>query len=365
MTATAPRIGVGFVGLGATRGWAAQAHVPALAMLSDYAIRGLVASSPQSAAEAARKHEVPFATDSLDELLARDDIDLVVVTVRVPEHRRAVEAALRAGKAVFCEWPLARNLEEATALAELAQRSSLPCFVNLQGRTSPALRFIADLLREGQVGEVLSTSLIADGGSPWGRESVDQADAMYQENGNGATMLTIPFGHMLDALQSLFGELEACRSTMAVRKPFTRLRETGESIAVTAPDQVCVSGRFRGGAVASLHYRAGVRCGTRFHWEINGTDGDLIVRAPSGHFQFGRLEIRASMSGAKDLAELPIPQAYWPLAGHRASLAYNVALAYAAIASDLRNATGSAPTAADAVSLHRTLRAIESSSLQP
>ena len=359
--ATPSRIGVGFVGLSASRGWAGQAHVPALAMLDDYTIRGLVASNPHSAAEAARKYDVPFATDRLDDLLARDDIELVVVTVRVPEHRRVVEAALRAGKAVFCEWPLAADLEEAQALAGLAVETSRPCFVNLQARASPALRFIADLLQQGHVGEVLSTSVIADAGPTWGRDSIDPTAVMYQSNRHGATMLTIPFGHMLDALQTLFGELAACRSTLAVRKPVTRVRETGEAIAVTAPDQVCVSGRFRGGAVACVHYRAGVRCGTRFHWEINGTDGDLVVRAPSGHFQFGRVEILASRSGADDLAELPIPQAYWPLAGNRAGLAYNVALAYAAIAGDLRTGASSAPTFADAVALHRKLQAIANS----
>ena len=48
------KLGVGIVGLSAARGWAALAHMPALAMLpDDYEIRGLVGSSPESAAAAA------------------------------------------------------------------------------------------------------------------------------------------------------------------------------------------------------------------------------------------------------------------------------------------------------------------------
>ena len=49
MNPTAGRIGIGFVGLGATRGWARQAHVSALGMLDDFAIHGLMASTPASA----------------------------------------------------------------------------------------------------------------------------------------------------------------------------------------------------------------------------------------------------------------------------------------------------------------------------
>jgi len=85
------RIGVGIVGLSADRGWAAKAHVPALAMLSGYELRGLVASSPESGRAAASKHGVQTFSRRLDDLLARRDIDLVVVSIKVPEHRRVVE----------------------------------------------------------------------------------------------------------------------------------------------------------------------------------------------------------------------------------------------------------------------------------
>lgn len=259
-----PRIGVGIVGLSADRGWAAKAHVPALAMLADYELRGLVASSSESSQAAALKHRVPFASNQLDDLLTRHDIDLVVVSVRVPEHRRVVEASLRAGKAVLCEWPLARNLAEAEALAAVAQDAGRPCFVNLQARSSPAVRLIGDLLGQGYVGQVLSTSVIAAAGSPWGAERIEPSEVMYQARENGATMLSIPIAHMHDTLSVLFGELEGPRATLAVRCPQVRLRDSGEMIQVTAHDQVCISGRLGSGTIAALHYRATVQQGTRF-----------------------------------------------------------------------------------------------------
>ena len=351
-------IGVGFVGLGSTRGWARQAHLPALAMLDGFAVRGAVASTPASAKAVAHAHGIPFATDRLEALLERDEIDLVVVTLRVPEHRHVVAAALQAGKAVLCEWPLARHVDEAIELQTLATQARRQCFVGLQARSSPALRFVADLITQGRLGQVLSTSLIADGGAPWGRPSIEQRQLMYQDESNGATMLTIPFGHLLDALQQLFGPLHDRRSLLAVRQPQTLLRDTGEPIEVSAPDQVCVSGLCDRGVVANLHYRTGFRSGTRLHWEINGTEGTLMMRSDCGHFQFGRIELEASF-GIEPPASLPIPASYWPLTSDRESLAYNVALAYAAIRRDLQDGTCTAPNVTDAIALHRTLASIQ------
>lgn len=350
-------IGIGFVGLGATRGWARQAHLPALGLLRDFEVRGLVGSNLASAQAAAQAYNVPFASERLEAMLERDDIELVVVTVQVPAHRQAVEAALRAGKAVLCEWPLARNLDEALALQATAAHAPRPCFVGLQGRAAPALRFVADLISSGRIGEVLSTSVLADGGPPWGQDVIDRDSAMYQDDANGASVLTIPFGHLVDALQNLLGQLGAVRALLAVRRPVTHLRDSGETLAVTAPDQVCVSGYCGGHVVANLHYRSGQRAGTTLHWEINGTRGSLILQASSGHLQFGRLRLRAAL-GTDELVDLDVPDKYWPLPGHRQSMAYNVALNYAAIAQDLREGTMQAPRIDDAVTLHRQLEMI-------
>jgi predicted dehydrogenase len=76
------KIGLGIVGLSATGGWTSLAHVPALANLADYEIRGLVASTPTSAKAAADKYGVRFWTDSSAKLASRPEIDLVVVADR-------------------------------------------------------------------------------------------------------------------------------------------------------------------------------------------------------------------------------------------------------------------------------------------
>src|SRR5205085_4238789 len=87
-------------------------------------------------------------------------IDVVTVTVKVPHHRELVSAALAAGKAVYCEWPLGRDLDDARAMAALAAQQGVRTVVGLQARQAPAIEFVEDLVRDGYVGEVLSTTMV-------------------------------------------------------------------------------------------------------------------------------------------------------------------------------------------------------------
>src|SRR5438874_1445586 len=114
------KLGVGIIGVSPVRGWAAIAHIPALRALPRYEIRALSAHSAQSARAAGEAFGVGAVFSDHEQLVAHPDVDLVAVTVKVPHHRELVSAALAAGKAVYCEWPLGRDLDEARAMAALA-----------------------------------------------------------------------------------------------------------------------------------------------------------------------------------------------------------------------------------------------------
>jgi predicted dehydrogenase len=58
-------------------------------------------------------------------LVGSDEVDIVSICVKVPEHRKILRAALDAGKHVYCEWPLERNLHEAEELAAAAARAKV------------------------------------------------------------------------------------------------------------------------------------------------------------------------------------------------------------------------------------------------
>jgi hypothetical protein len=65
----------------------------------------------------------------------------------------------------------------------------------------------------------------------------------------------------------------------------------GETISMTAHDQVLVNGLLEGGAPISLHYRGGLSGGTGLLWEINGADGDIQVSGANGRAQTVQLTV--------------------------------------------------------------------------
>ncbi|MER7187713.1 Gfo/Idh/MocA family oxidoreductase, partial [Streptomyces hyaluromycini] len=114
-------IGVGIIGLGAHGSWAERSHLPALRAVPGYELRALSTSSKESAERSGQVHGVPRVFGSAAELAACDEVDLVVVAVKVPHHRELVRTALSAGKSVLCEWPLGNGLAEAEDMARQAR----------------------------------------------------------------------------------------------------------------------------------------------------------------------------------------------------------------------------------------------------
>ncbi|HEV8678522.1 MAG TPA: Gfo/Idh/MocA family oxidoreductase, partial [Stellaceae bacterium] len=193
MAARSDRIRVGIVGASASRGFASIAHVPALRALPQFEISAVCTTRQETADAAARHYGVPLAFADPEQLARHPDVDLVTVSVKVPDHYRPVMAAIAAGKHVYCEWPLGRDSSEAARLLEAAKERGIRHAVGLQGQMSPAINYARDLIRDGYVGRVLTATMI--GCAPnWGA-TIDRA---YQaDRANGANLLTITGGHQI------------------------------------------------------------------------------------------------------------------------------------------------------------------------
>src|SRR5688572_9065880 len=118
-------IRVGIIGVHPDQGWASTAHIPALQPLSQYHLQAISHHDAEVAKAAAEKFGASAYFDSSRALVAQPDVDLVVVSVKVPRHRDLITQALEAGKAVFSEWPLGVNLAEAQTLRDLAKTKGL------------------------------------------------------------------------------------------------------------------------------------------------------------------------------------------------------------------------------------------------
>jgi predicted dehydrogenase len=352
------RIRVGIIGANPDRGWAAQAHIPALRSLSDdFEITALSTTRRESAEAAGKLFDVAATFDNHQELVNSRDVDVVAVTVKVPYHLELATAALEAGKAVYCEWPLGNGLKEAETLAALAKKHGVLAVAGLQARSAPAVAYVRDLIEQGYVGEVLSTTLVGSG-MGWG-PTVEPFNAYLNDSKYGATMLSIAVGHTADALSYCLGEIRELSATMATRRKTFVIAGSGQSEPMKTADQVAVTGLLQGGAAFSIHYRGGVSRGTNLLWEINGTEGDLQLTATGGQAQIWELDVRGGNGAQSSLEHLSVPEEYRWAPPQPPGPSTNVAQAYAHFALDYREGTHLCPTFEDALTRHRMLDAIE------
>ncbi|MEV5385620.1 Gfo/Idh/MocA family oxidoreductase [Streptomyces sp. NPDC052721] len=356
-------IGVGIIG-GSPGGWASISHIPALRALPDFELRAVSTSRRESAEAAVREFGVEAAFDNHAALLAHPGVDVVVVAVKVPHHRELVSAAIDAGKTVYSEWPLALNLAEATELTRRAEAAGVRTVIGLQGRYHPELRYARRLIEDGRIGRVIGTTLVGSG-MVWNGQTT-KAHTYWYDDTQGATPLSGAALHAIDALNVTLGEFEHLSANLVRGRTEVTVTDDGDTvIPVTAPDQISLIGTLENGAAASVFYRGGASRGDNFRWEINGTDGDIVLTAPWGNVQVTDLTLQAGFGEDATVSTLEVPAEY--SADIPAGLigpAKNVAALYTHLGRDLREGTRTVPDFAYAHTRHQLLHAIGNASRQ-
>jgi predicted dehydrogenase len=347
------KIRVGIVGASPGKGFAAISHLPALQALPDFEIVAVCTSSQQSADAAAKHYGVSLAFADPAKLAAHPDVDLVTVSVKVPDHYIPVMAAIDAGKHVYCEWPLGRDTAEAIRLRDAAERKGIRHAVGLQGQMSPAINYVKDLIADGHIGRVLSGTLFVNAGN-WGK-TIDRA---YQtDRANGANLMTITGGHNLDLLCHCLGEFRELSAFAVSQRDHIPLHGTGELVAKNVPDQLVVSGIVGDGAVVSVQVRGGMTRGHEFLFEIHGEDGDLALAATSrASTQRQELSVQGARGAGVPMADMPIPAKYrWVPEGVPEGSPYNIAQLYVRLGEGIRGGSPVTPGFDAAVTRHRLL----------
>ncbi len=151
---------VGFVGAG-LMGWAHAIGVQALIKAGhvEAAVGAVFDVDADRASALAAANDAP-AVSSIAEVL--DRCDAVWVCTPTVAHRSAVEAALKRGRAIFCEKPLATDHAGARSMAEAVRSSAVTAQVGLVLRFSPAVRTLERRLASGELGEPMTVVLRDD-----------------------------------------------------------------------------------------------------------------------------------------------------------------------------------------------------------
>jgi predicted dehydrogenase len=361
LVAASKTIRVGVIGVG---NWAQHGHLRVLDLLPEYEVVAVQARRKEQAAAAALRYGIPHVVDSVDELIALAEVDLVLVLNTAPQHAETVRKVIAAGKDVYCEWPLTVNTETALELAALARAAGIRNVVGLQRRLAPHNRYLKDLIDAGFIGRLRSVRMHVSMNYFQATRAKSLEWTVPVEN--FSSVVAIYAGHFLDMLFHAVGRPAALSAVMVNQFTEITIAETGIVIPTTTPDQLVLAAQLGGTAVLSVHIEGGKRNGSGVQIDITGDKGDLKITNASA---FGDVGDDYAIQGANGdnlpLTDMPVPVSYdWLPASNLPSAVLELANLYAAFAKDVATGSSTAPSFEDAVWLHRLFDAFAMSSIE-
>ena len=241
-------VGVGFIG---------KVHIEALRRLGNVEVLAIAGTSPDRAAAQAAALGVPRAYGDWEALLADPDVDVVHICTPNSLHYPIASAAIRAGKAVLIEKPLAMTAEEANHLVALAAEHGRVAGVCFNHRMYPLIQQMRAMVRAGDVGAVR----IAHGGyfQDWLMYDTDWNWRLQPELSGRSRALADIGSHWCDTFEYVTGQqiVAVCADIATLlphrHKPagpvetFSTSTASGETVAVETEDYASVLFRLSNG----------------------------------------------------------------------------------------------------------------------
>ncbi len=266
---------VGVIGVG----WGSLVLAPAFGVARGYEVVALCSRQRERVSAAAEKLGIGRTTTDWRELVHSEDVDVVAVCTPTALHHEQTIEALRAGKHVLCEKPVALDPEQAREMAEVAAETGLQNAVNFEGRWLRERLPVWDLVRDGYLGDPYVARVLTTA-DYWHPSRALQSEWMYRQDEGGGYLLGLA-SHDIDYLSALFGPPVAVCADVVTSLP-TRRRPDGSTLAVTADDTSTVLLRMAGGARCVISVTMmGLGMDVRT-FEAYGSEGTILV---DGHVQ--------------------------------------------------------------------------------
>jgi predicted dehydrogenase len=267
------RVVVGVIGAGVI----SNQYLENLTVFPDLDVRFVADIDLERAKAQADKYGVP-GSGTVEELLADDDIE-IVVNLTIPKvHVEVALQALAAGKNVWSEKPFALDRASGRELLEAAPTAGLRVATAPDTFLGSGIQSARRLIENGDIGAPLTALTLMQ--SPGPESWHPNPDFLFQE---GAGPLFDIGPYYLTALVQIFGPV-ARVSASASRARETRVigsgPRAGEEFAVTVPTHVSALYEFESGQTAQAVFSFDSKLG-RTQFEVAGVDGTLVVPDPN------------------------------------------------------------------------------------
>ncbi len=226
------------------------------------------------------------AVYDVDDLLARDDIDLVDITAPNNQHAELAIAAAEAGKHVFCEKPLATNVEDAQRIVDAVEKAGVSHMLCHNYRRAPAVSLAKKMIENGDLGEIYHwrSQYLQD----WLLSPDVPMMWRVRKEIAGSGSLGDLMAHSIDLALWMLGDIETVSCTMETfieERPLMESFDTGlggraaegaEMGTVDVDDGVVALCRFANGALGTMEATRFAAGHKNYNWfEVNGSKGSL------------------------------------------------------------------------------------------
>lgn len=299
------RIRVGLVGCGAI---SHVMHLPGIRTMAEQGLVDLVAVAdvvPDKAARAAEEFGVPAHYGDLEKMLRESDVELVVNTTPIPDHFLVSLTALRAGRHVYTQKPMALTLGEATILIDEARERKLLLGCAPEHPVRPMVQTIRSLIEEGAIGRPTFARVISSHGGPEKHDVPRDSTWFYQPGSSPILDLGV---HGLSQITAILGPVRrlACFSGRTLEERITTAGPyAGTRIPVNIDDNSLLMLDFGDATFGFLDSTYCVEQSLSPRLEIHGSDGTLTVvgRGP------GNQTLQLYQTTAKEWREVEVPPA--------------------------------------------------------
>lgn len=235
----------------------------------------------ERAEKAQKEYNIPKIYDTMEQLFADPEIDIVLNLTRPYEHFEVSKAALLAGKHVYSEKPLGATFEEGTELVRLAEEKGLWIGGAPDTFMGAGIQTCRKFIDDGKLGEVIGGRCVM---AHHGVESWHPDPDFYYQFGGGPLLDMGPY--YITALINLLGEVKSVfgvSKTTFKERLITSKSHNGEIIKVNVPTHYETLITFASGATVSFLTSFDIYSFDHPAIQLYGTKGNLIVPDPN-HF---------------------------------------------------------------------------------
>jgi predicted dehydrogenase len=293
------QIGVAIIGSG---GITLQNHLPGLALCPQAKVTALCDTNPAVLEKASLQTGVKTVSTRFAEIVAREDVDAVIIATPNVSHAPIALAAIAAGKHVLCEKPLCMSYAQAMEMYHRAEEAGVRHMTAFTYRFVPAMRYLSYLVGKGDLGQPyhFRSCRLQD----WGARGLGWRQV---EKMAGSGELGDMLSHRIDYAHLLFGPMKRLTANTRLIHPVRdgQVSDLEDWVAILSEFRNSASGVLESSKVATGR---GESAHSQDYVEVNGSEASMVFQLEQPR------QLLISRKGQTQLQVVPLPKEFlrWP-----------------------------------------------------